>query len=29
MSCKGILIAFGVQDTITGAHVNEGELCIK
>ena len=29
MSCRGILIAFGVQDTTTGAHVKEGKLCIE
>ena len=29
MSCNGILIALGVQDTNTGAHVIEGELCVK
>ena len=29
MSCKGILIAFRVQDTITGAHIEEGELCVE
>ena len=29
MSCRGILIAFGVQDTITGVHIKEGELCVK
>ena len=29
MSCKGILITFGVQDTITGAHIKKGELCVE
>ena len=29
MSCNGILIAFGMQDTNTGAHVMKGELCVK
>ena len=29
MSCRGILIAFGVQDTITGTYIKEGELCIE
>ena len=29
MSCKGILIAFRMQDTIIGAYVKEGELCVK
>ena len=29
MSCKGILIVFRVEDTITSTHIKEGEFCVE